>query len=405
VSAAQNINQNPVTSRLMFEGTVTSTDYSRITDMREKGRIGIYGTGLSCAGASPRVTSESIGRDLNPLGRGDGRAYVGGGQNRGQSAQNLGRVSPSLPGSTARFGTGNSVNNWFAGPGGGGNGPYGPCNDNIGSLGPNQVGYVINHDDRACLLNWVATLPDQGGGACPYWICCAAWDRQCTPDEWSVCPYQCFVRRCNMMYNNQQAGGECCFLAINGRKASSEPSRCAPPCACRADGIRIGPPSAPPLPPPGPPPGDPCACEACVSGCGVDPNAPDSVVEAILDIFLCAVGCLVFVGNEFLLEACLETCSDSLENGGKAVSLAETLQQACCPASCAKACPEDPSECIFSSQVCAYLCSSMLGQWSNMDSICQSNGKLMKIIDKIKHPFRHSAPEGFRGGGCVQCMR
>ena len=40
VSAQQNIHTNPVTSHLAFEGTITSTDNSRVTDAREKGRVG-----------------------------------------------------------------------------------------------------------------------------------------------------------------------------------------------------------------------------------------------------------------------------------------------------------------------------------------------------------------------------
>ena len=84
---------------------------SRATDAREKGRIGILGSGLSYAGSYSRVTSETIGRDLNPLGRGDGNAYVGG-------QLNLGRITPSLPMSTAPGGWGNSVNNG-CGDGGG----------------------------------------------------------------------------------------------------------------------------------------------------------------------------------------------------------------------------------------------------------------------------------------------
>ena len=55
-----------------------SAPINRATDAREKGRIGITGTGFSYSGASGRVTSETLGRDLNPLGRGDGREEAGG---------------------------------------------------------------------------------------------------------------------------------------------------------------------------------------------------------------------------------------------------------------------------------------------------------------------------------------
>lgn len=88
----------------MFEGTVSSTDMSRATDGREKDRIGIFGTGLSYAGSYARVTSESIGRDLNPLGRGAGQALVGG-------TSVLGFIEARLPNGLTHYGEGNSINN------------------------------------------------------------------------------------------------------------------------------------------------------------------------------------------------------------------------------------------------------------------------------------------------------
>lgn len=97
----------------MFEGTVTATDMSRATDAREKDRIGIFGTGISYAGSYGRVTSESIGRDLNPLGRGAGQALVGG-------DLEISWITPSVPLSKdlADFGTGSSINNPFTPPSG-----------------------------------------------------------------------------------------------------------------------------------------------------------------------------------------------------------------------------------------------------------------------------------------------
>ena len=95
---------NPLASRLDFDGTVTATDLDRATDAREKGRIGILGSALAYAGSSPRITSEKIGRDVNPLGRGDGMAYVGG-------MVNLGDIAPELPTGRAARGYGNSINN------------------------------------------------------------------------------------------------------------------------------------------------------------------------------------------------------------------------------------------------------------------------------------------------------
>jgi hypothetical protein len=95
-----------VESRLEFQGTISGTDESRATDMREKDRMGIFGNTLSYAGSYGRVASESIGRDLNPLGRGDGVAYVGG-------WEDLGQVAPRLPKAQTNTGQGNSVNNTY----------------------------------------------------------------------------------------------------------------------------------------------------------------------------------------------------------------------------------------------------------------------------------------------------
>src|SRR5690606_19498728 len=85
------VNLASVESRLFFEGTVTASDMSRATDAREKGRIGITGSAQSYGGSNGRVTSEAIGRDVNPLGRGGGAALVGGMMNEGM-------LAPSLPG-------------------------------------------------------------------------------------------------------------------------------------------------------------------------------------------------------------------------------------------------------------------------------------------------------------------
>jgi hypothetical protein len=93
-----------VESRFFFEGTVSATDMSRATDAREGGNIGIFGTSLSFAGSFGRVTSEALGRDLNPLGRGDGICSVGG-------DIFLKTVSPRLPGFPIMvMDGGNSVN-------------------------------------------------------------------------------------------------------------------------------------------------------------------------------------------------------------------------------------------------------------------------------------------------------
>ena len=93
-----------IESRLDFDGTVAPTDLDRATDAREKSRIGIFGSSLAYTGSSGRVTSEPLGRDLNPLGRGSGMALVGG-------DVNLGRISPALPLCSAGKGSGSSINN------------------------------------------------------------------------------------------------------------------------------------------------------------------------------------------------------------------------------------------------------------------------------------------------------
>jgi hypothetical protein len=148
-----------VSSRLFFDGTVagggTANDLSRLTDAREKGRIGIFGSALSSAGAYGRVTSESLGCDLNPLGRGDDGSYVAGGMN-------LGRISPCLPRNLSPGGWGNSVNNGCE-DGGGGISGGGTSSLYISSTSGNSR---INRD---CYDQW-ATAYD----AIPWWITCQA---------------------------------------------------------------------------------------------------------------------------------------------------------------------------------------------------------------------------------------
>ena len=114
-------------SRFDFDGTVTATDLDRATDAREKGRIGIFGSALSYAGSSGRVTSEPLGRDVNPFGRGSGAALVGG-------AMNLGQLFPALPASQAKSGTGDSINNCGQCGGGG-------CGDSFLPPKPGDPGF------------------------------------------------------------------------------------------------------------------------------------------------------------------------------------------------------------------------------------------------------------------------
>jgi YD repeat-containing protein len=104
ISQPQTAQMANVESRLFFEGTVTATDMDRATDTREKGRIGITGSAQAYGGSNGRVTSEAIGRDINPLGRGGGAALVGG-------MMNVGMLAPRVPGNRGEMNQGNSVNN------------------------------------------------------------------------------------------------------------------------------------------------------------------------------------------------------------------------------------------------------------------------------------------------------
>lgn len=137
----------------MFEGTVTATDMSRATDAREKDRIGIFGTGFSYAGSYGRVTSESIGRDLNPLGRGAGQALVGG-------MQQLGRILPSLIHSQAQHGIGNSINNDCIG---------GSCNSGQGAGSGVTAGLPNPNYDSGHYSDWINPL-------CPTKPCSYKWN-------------------------------------------------------------------------------------------------------------------------------------------------------------------------------------------------------------------------------------
>jgi hypothetical protein len=188
LSAAQNANQNVVESRLFFTGTTGMSgglDLSRSTDAREKGRLGLFGTAESYAGAYPRVTSESIGRDLNPLGRGDGFGYVAG-------ALLVARLAPWLPKHIALSGTGNSVNNPTPGGDGwptlnGGSIECGCCKDGVHSILLSPLGmcpcdgYLIAHALMGCCTSW---QPAGLEADCRNWRC--QWIRciDATHDPW-----------------------------------------------------------------------------------------------------------------------------------------------------------------------------------------------------------------------------
>jgi len=225
LSAAQNANQNIVESRLFFTGTTGMSgglDLSRSTDAREKGRLGLFGTSESYAGSYGRVTSEPIGRDLNPLGRGDGFGYVAG-------ALLVARLAPWLPKNIALSGTGNSVNNQTPGGGGGGGGwptltgatVYCPCC-------PYAVAAICYHVLGDC-------------GVCDsYLIAHSLWGC-CTPSEPAGMEDQCRAWRCDYFRCIAAAGDPCnCgFLLQPLEKVLSE-------CQCDekgggGGGARLGP--------------------------------------------------------------------------------------------------------------------------------------------------------------------
>ena len=131
LSGKQTPTQSTVESRLFFSGTVTATDMSRATDKREKDRLGIFGTSNSYAGSYGRVTSESIGRDLNPNGRGDGKVYFCG-------AFSFPSAYPANANAVKHVGTGNSINNCVQCGGGGGSQP-GPNNAPPSTFWPGNI--------------------------------------------------------------------------------------------------------------------------------------------------------------------------------------------------------------------------------------------------------------------------
>ncbi|UNM07828.1 MAG: RHS repeat protein [Planctomycetales bacterium] len=167
-------NHATVESRLFFQGTVTATDMSRATDAREDGRIGITGSSQAYAGSYGRVTSEPLGRDINPMGRGDGKAYVGG-------ALSMGWLYPAMPMNHAQSGSGFSSNNSGGiGLGGGGGG---------GCMEPpegynNQGCQLCDHYTNEChyMPNiWPPKEPCPG----------------CTAEEWNTDPCGCKRKVCS----------------------------------------------------------------------------------------------------------------------------------------------------------------------------------------------------------------
>ena len=198
-----------VESRLFYQGTVegggTANELSRLTDAREKGRIGILGSALSYAGSYGRVTSESIGRDLNPLGRGDGGSYVAGGMN-------LGRISPSLPGNKSPGGWGNSVNNSSRSK-------FSPC-DRV-PVGSRE----LTATERTCVLDWQADVQSFIGPVmCPYLPCVYVSECDfCDRDEWIEEPECCMQLHCNCK--------DSAYTGCVENYCSTNPL-CCPDCRC-----------------------------------------------------------------------------------------------------------------------------------------------------------------------------
>ena len=229
-------------SRLDFDGTVAPTDLSRATDAREKGRIGIFGSQLSYAGSSARVTSEPLGRDLNPLGRGDGGAYVAG-------AVRLGVIAPRLPGNQAAGGTGNSVNNC------GQCGGNPPINPPLPPFDPGQWPprenpdpyWELNREEMRCVNEWASRCVDyhEEDCACPSqlnWACCPD---ACTRQEWVDHPYYCQRVKCECLDRGCQAPP-----AYTGSDADCALGGCCaePDCDCLSQMV-VRPPKDDPAPP------------------------------------------------------------------------------------------------------------------------------------------------------------
>ncbi|MBN2082526.1 hypothetical protein JW859_10025 [bacterium] len=133
---------NPLSSRLNFDGTVAPTDMDRATDIRDKAQIGILGSALSYRGSDGRVSSETIGRDINPMGRGDGTFYAAGDLRFTGLYPSLRAISalPSL-GNTVNGGRDYSVGNFT---------PLGPIN--TGFHPGTFSGYTFsNRNDRSSI--------------------------------------------------------------------------------------------------------------------------------------------------------------------------------------------------------------------------------------------------------------
>jgi hypothetical protein len=222
-SAKQSLRMTDVESRFFFTGTVAPTDMSRATDKREKDRMGVFGTSNSYAGSYGRVTSESIGRDLNPLGRGGGRAFVAG-------ALRMGGIAPQLPFNFIIGGTGNSINN----PGCKGCGdPQVTPPPDVGGNGGGESAGGGDTRDYSCVDEWMALHGEEMQHRECYTCNCRLEDCDlCSKSEWQADPHGCFDRYCECRENNLELPPCCWGLNIAGEMLQGG---CGPlSCSCLA---------------------------------------------------------------------------------------------------------------------------------------------------------------------------
>jgi hypothetical protein len=203
-SQPQTAQMGSIESRLFFEGTVTATDMDRATDTREKGRVGITGSAQAYAGSYGRVTSEAIGRDINPLGRGSGLLYLGG-------ALFATNYYPRLPKSHTPIGNGNSANNSEQ--------VSNPINGDCG-------GFCKQRLDYECRLRWLASIAGKDMSECDHGHItrdmnksCPCCEKSCSPDEWKSNPEACECLKCEC----DNCGCDPC---------DQLPDYCCPDCGC-----------------------------------------------------------------------------------------------------------------------------------------------------------------------------
>ena len=142
-----------------------------------------------------RVKSPVLGRDMNPMGRGDGTYYCNGGN--GSQAGNLAirGAKPRWTDGHVRKGFGNSINNQGIGGGGG-------IGDDEGHVGCPKV----PGDDRCwCIdcLECPSSLPR--GPDSPARDCCEAIGQDCVAGG----PAECMQPEVHCVYDKEQYGANC----------------------------------------------------------------------------------------------------------------------------------------------------------------------------------------------------